>query len=94
MLVMVVAAVGEHRIQSPKGSSTLAAHWRHRLLQRDELGDVAAVTAGERADEWNPAAVGDQMVLAARPAPANRVSSPLGPSPQGSTELVGVMSRG
>lgn len=48
------------------------------MQKRDELGDVVAVAAGQGDGEWDAGGVGDQVVLAARPAPVDGASSGLG----------------
>ncbi len=75
---MVVAAVGQHHIRAVPGPATLAPHGRYSLEERDELGDVVAVAAGQGHGERNARGVGDQMMLAARPAPVDGASSGLG----------------
>lgn len=45
--VVVVAAVGVQLPRSTAWPAAAAADGRHRLDQRDELGDVVAVAAGE-----------------------------------------------
>lgn len=47
VLVVVVATVTEHGVRAAPGPATLAAHWWNGFEQRDELGDVAAVAAGQ-----------------------------------------------
>jgi hypothetical protein len=51
VLVVVVAAIGGHRVGPPAGASDLAAHGRDAIDERDQLGDVVAVAAGERPRE-------------------------------------------
>ena len=78
VLVMVVAAVTEHDVGAAPGSAALAPHRRYCLKQWNELGDVIAVAAGQGDGERDAGGVGDQVVLAARPAPVDRTSSRLG----------------
>ena len=68
VLVVVVAAVGHQPVGSSSRPADLAAHRWHALDQREELGDVVAVAAGERPGERDPAAVYKEVVLAAGPA--------------------------
>jgi hypothetical protein len=79
VLVVVVSAVREDHVGASAGPAALAPHRRHGFQQRDELGDVVAVATGERDSERDPGPVGDQVVLAASPAPVNRTSPSLGP---------------
>lgn len=77
VFVVVVAAVTEHDIGAAPGPTALAPHGRHCLKQRDELGDVVAVAAGQGDGKRDAGGIGDQVVLAARPAPVDRASSRL-----------------
>lgn len=79
VLVMAVAAVPEHDVGALSRPAALAPHGRHCLEQWDELGDIVAVPTGQSDGERDAGGVGDQVVLAARPAPVNRASSRLGP---------------
>ena len=51
VLVVVVAAVGGHLVGAAAWATDAAAHRRHRVQQRDQLGDVVAVAARERPGE-------------------------------------------
>lgn len=75
VLVVVVAAVAQHHVRAVPGPASLAPHRRYRLKQRDQLGDVVAVAAGQSGGERDTSGVGDQVMLAARPAPVNGASS-------------------
>ncbi len=72
VLVVVVAAVGEQLPRSPSGASAPAADRRHGVDQRNQLGDVVAVAAGEGDCERDAAGVADQMVLGTRAATVDR----------------------
>jgi hypothetical protein len=63
--VVVVAAVGEQLARSAAGSAAAAADRRDGVEQRQELGDVVAVAAGEGDRERDAAGVADQVVLGA-----------------------------
>ena len=78
VLVVVVAAVGQHHIRAAPGPAAFAPHRRHGLQERDQLSDVVAVAASQGRGERNTRGVGDQVMLAARPAPVDRASSGLG----------------
>lgn len=78
VLVVVIAAVTEHDVGSAPGPAALAPNGRHGLKQWNELGNVIAVAAGQGDGERDAGGVGDQVVLAARPAPVDRTSSRLG----------------
>jgi NAD(P)-dependent dehydrogenase (short-subunit alcohol dehydrogenase family) len=57
VLVVVVAAVGDQRPRTASRTTDPATHGRHPIQQRDQLGDIAAVAAGERPGERHAAAV-------------------------------------
>lgn len=78
VLVVVVAAVTEHDVGAAPWPTALAADGWHCLEQRDELGDVVAVAAGQGDGERDAGGVGDQVVLAARSTSVDRASSRLG----------------
>lgn len=80
VLVVIVTAVTEHDVGAAPGSAALAPHGRHSPMQWwDELGDVVAIATGQGDGGWNARDIGNQMVLAARPAPVDRTPSRLGP---------------
>jgi hypothetical protein len=72
VLVVVVAAVGRDLVRSTARSTDLAADRRHPLEQRDQLGDVVAVAAGERPGEWEPGRVYEKVMLGAVSGSINR----------------------
>jgi hypothetical protein len=70
--VVVVAAVGEQLPRAAAGTAAPAADRRHGVDQRDELGDVVAVAAGEADRQRDASGVADQVVLGAGPAAVDR----------------------
>jgi hypothetical protein len=50
----------------------LAPHRRDGVQQRQQLGDVVAVAAGDGDRERDPVGIGQQVVLGAWPAPVDR----------------------
>jgi hypothetical protein len=60
---VVVTAVGGDSLGPPPGPADLAAHGRHALEQRDELGYVVAVAAGDRPGERESSRVDQEVVL-------------------------------
>jgi hypothetical protein len=68
----VVAAVGEEGVGSAAWSSALAPQGRDRFDEREQLGDVGLVGAGEQAGERDAVGVGDQVVLGACLGPVDR----------------------
>jgi hypothetical protein len=75
---VVVAAIGGHPLGPPAGPTDLAAHRRHALDERDELGDVVAVAAGDRPGERDPGAVYEKVMLGAVSGSINRARARLG----------------
>ena len=73
VLVVVVATVGEQRRGSASWPADAAADGRHSVEQLDQLGDVVAVAAGERPGQRQPAAVYEEVMLAAPAAAIDRV---------------------
>jgi hypothetical protein len=72
VLVEVVAAVGVELAGLASGPSACAADRWDRVEQRQQLGDVVAVPAGQGDREGDPAAVDDQVVLGAGVAAIDR----------------------
>ncbi|GLW53515.1 hypothetical protein Kpho01_15260 [Kitasatospora phosalacinea] len=65
VLVEVVAPIREQPSGSAARSPSQAPDRRHRVQEREELGDVVPVPARERHGKRDSAAVYDQMVLRA-----------------------------
>ena len=65
VLVEVIAAVGQDEVGLGPGSTDLAGDRPGAQLvkQRDQLGDVVAVSAGQRDGERDAAGVDEQVVL-------------------------------
>ncbi len=65
VLVVVIAAVGEEEVGLLAGPADLAGDRPGVQIveQRDELGDVVAIAAGQRDREWDPGRVDQQMVF-------------------------------
>ena len=63
VLVVVVAAVGGDAIGSLPRAANNAAHRWNALDERDELGYVVAVAAGERPGERDPRRVYEKVML-------------------------------
>jgi hypothetical protein len=63
VLVVVIATVGDRAIWALPGPATPARHRADPIHQRQKLGDVVAVGAGESGRERNAVGVDDQVVL-------------------------------
>ena len=70
--LVVVAAVGNEYIGLAARSPASPSHRRDRLDQRQQLGDVVPVAAGEGDGQRNAATVADQVVLRAGLASVDR----------------------
>ena len=70
--VVVVAAIGEQLTRLAAWPAAPASDRWDGVDQRDELGDVVAVAAGQADRQRNAAGVDDQVVLGARPAAVDR----------------------
>ena len=76
--VVVVAAVGADTVRSAAGPADLAADRWHPVDERDQLGAVVAVAAGERPGEREPGRVNEKVVLGAVSGSINRARARLG----------------
>jgi hypothetical protein len=76
--VEVVAAVGADAIGSAAWPADLAPDGRDAVDERDQLGAVMAVPAGERPGERDPCRVDEEMVLGAVSGSINRARARLG----------------
>jgi hypothetical protein len=70
--VVVVATVGGHRVGPPARAADLAAHRRHTLDERDQLGNVVAVAARDRPGKRDPGRVYEKVMLGAVSGSINR----------------------
>ncbi len=74
VLVVVVAAVGEHEVGLLARAADLAGHRPgvQRVEQRQKLGDVVAMAAGQGDRERDPGRVDQEMVFGAGAGTINR----------------------
>jgi hypothetical protein len=72
VLVVVVTAVGGHPVGPPARAADLATYRRDAIDERDQLGDVVAVAAGNRPGERDPRRVYEKVMLRAVSGPINR----------------------
>jgi len=75
---VVVAAVGGDPVGPSARAADLAPHRRDTVDERDQLGDVVAVAAGERPGERDPGRVDQEMVFRAVSGSVNRARARLG----------------
>lgn len=76
--VGVVAAVGGQPVGPLTRPADLAAYRRHAVDQRDQLGDVVAVAAGERPGERDAGRIDEEVVFRAVSGSVNRARARLG----------------
>ena len=76
--VVVVTAIGAETVGPPPRSARLAAHRRDTVDQREQLGAVVAVAAGDRPGKRDPARVYEKVMLGARSGSINRARARLG----------------
>jgi hypothetical protein len=79
VLVVVIAAVGDQAVGAQTRPARLAADRSRPVDERQQLGDVVAVPAGQRDGQRDPRTVAEQMVLGARSATVNRRRPGQGP---------------
>src|SRR5438270_1449166 len=79
VFLVVIAAVGVEITRASARLPALAADLRDRLDQRQQLGDVVPVAAGEQHRQRDAVRVGDQVVLRTRPSPIDGRGARLGP---------------
>lgn len=72
VLVVVVAAVGGDPLGPSPWAADFAAHGWDALDERDELGDVVPVAAGNRPGERDPGRVYEKVMLRAVSGSVNR----------------------
>jgi hypothetical protein len=72
---VVVAAISEQATRTPARSARTAAYRRHPVEQLEQLGDVVAVGGSERPGQRQPAAVYEEVVLAAPAAAIDRAGT-------------------
>jgi hypothetical protein len=61
VLVVVIAAVGDHAVGAKPGAADLAAHRADAVDQGQQLGDVVAVAAGQADGQRDAGRVDEQV---------------------------------
>ncbi|GAA0946956.1 hypothetical protein GCM10009550_22040 [Actinocorallia libanotica] len=79
VFVLVIAPVGQQEVRPSAGPSHPSAHRLDPVQQRDELGDVVVVAAGQGDGQRNATTVGQDVVLGARPPTVDRTPAGFGP---------------
>lgn len=79
VLVMVAASVGEEHVRPSAWPPDDAGHRGDLVHEGQELGDVVAVSAGQRHRERDALAVDEDVVLAARSSTVDRAGTAFGP---------------
>jgi hypothetical protein len=78
VLVVVVAAVGADPVGTAAWPAGLAADGRYPLDEREQLGDVVAVAAGDSPSERDPGRVYEKVMLRTVSGSINRARARLG----------------
>jgi hypothetical protein len=79
VLVVVVAAVGQQCVRTPAWAADTTGNGGDLVQERQQLGDVVAVAAGQGHRERDALGVGEDVVLAARTCAVDRAGSAFGP---------------
>ena len=75
VLVVVVAAVGDHGLRPSPWPADTATDGRYPVEEFEQLGDVVAISTGERPGQRDPAAVYEEVVLAPASAAIDRAGT-------------------
>lgn len=92
VFVVVVAPVGQQRVWSSPGPAD-QADGRDLREQGHQLGDIVAVSAGQRHGERDALPVDEDVVLAARPCSVDRAGTAFGPLRAARTWLESITAR-
>ena len=76
--VGVIATIGSQLVRPASWPADLAAHRRHPVDQRDQLGDVVAVAAGQRPGERDAGRIDEEVVFRPVSGAVNRARARLG----------------
>ena len=78
MLVVVVAAIGDQLLGAAARPTRTAGDGRDTVEERDQLGDVVAVAAGQRVGERDASRIDEEVVLRTFPASIDRARAGFG----------------
>lgn len=78
VFLVVVTTVSAHPVGPPARPADLPAHWWHAVDERDQLGHVMAVAAGDRPGKRDPGRVYEKVMLRAASGSINRARARLG----------------
>ena len=93
MRLRVVGPIALNQLRLSHRGAGFAAHGRHRVHERQQLGNVVAVGARQRRDERNPARVGENMMLRPGFAAIGRVRSSFFPPRRARTDELSTTAR-
>lgn len=89
----IISSITQHRNRTPKRPADLACNSRNLLDQRQQLGDIMAVSAGQSHRQRDPIGVGHHMVLRALLAAIRGVWAGFGPPKTARTEAESTTAR-
>ena len=93
MRLRIVRAVALNQSRRADWASRAPAQRRNGVDQREQLGDVVAVGAGQRRDERNPVRVGENVMFGAGLAAIGRVRSSFFPPRNARSEALSTTAR-
>jgi hypothetical protein len=93
MRLRVVAPVALDQLRFPDGPARASAQRRHRVDQREQLGDVVLIGSGQRRDERNPLGVGENVVFRPGLAAIGRVRSSFFPPRNARSDALSITAR-
>ena len=88
-----IAAVALNQLGFAERRSATAAERRHRVDERQQLGEIVAIGGGQRRDERNPVRVGENMMLRPGLAAIGRVRSSFFPPRTARSEELSTTAR-
>ena len=89
----IISSITQHRSRTPKWPADLARNSRNLLDQRQQLGDIMAVGAGQSHRQRDPIGVGHHMVFRALLAAIRGVWACFGPPKTARTEAESTTAR-
>ena len=93
MGLRIVSAVALNQPRLPRRSTSPTAQRRHRIYERQQLGNVVPVRGRQRRDERNPVRVGENMMFRPGFAAIGRVRSSFFPPRSARSEALSTTAR-